>query len=231
MGPGATAGLYGPPGCAQPPSGAGGRDDEARRRIEVAGLVALGVVLPARDERVELDSRRVKRRQLARGRDEHACPPCLPDGRGVTGGEVDAVDVVELLPRQRAVVPGRTRLVADTVIVRSPDLVDVTETAPLGLFDGRRVDADTGALQPHAALRAEVVAAEPAEERGAARKPRQLDRCNPTAAGRLGPGLGRARRSRPASGRPRRGGTRSTPHARRQRTFTGALSQMRPPPR
>ena len=94
---------------------AGGRDDEARRRIEVAGLVALGVVLAARDERVELDSRGVQRRQLARGRDEHARPPRLPDGRGVTGGEVDAVDLVELLPRQRAVARR-----ADAACRRSP---------------------------------------------------------------------------------------------------------------
>ena len=56
-----------------------GRDDEARRRIEVAGLVALGVVLPARDERVELDSR-PRAASAARGRSRRALAPAVPGG-------------------------------------------------------------------------------------------------------------------------------------------------------
>ena len=191
-GPGRDGRLVGPARLGPAPERTGGGDDEARRRIEVAGLVALGVVLAARDERVELDPGRVQRRQLPGGRDEHARTPRLAHRLGVAGGEVDAVDAVELLPRQRALAARRARLVPDHRDRPLPHVVHVTEAAPLRLVAAGRVDADAGRLQPDPALRAEVVAAQQAVERGAAGEPRQLHRRDAAAAGGLRPDLGRA---------------------------------------
>ena len=183
------AALYGPPGWAQPPSEPAVETTSLRRRLEVAGLVALGLVLAARDERVELDARRVQRRQLARGGDEHAGSACLTHRFGVAGREVDAVRLVELLPRQRPSPPLRPRLLADDGDRPLADLVHIDEPAPLRLVRRRRVHADAGSLEPDPSVRAALVAAEKAVERRLAGEPRQLDRCDATAAGRFLPRL------------------------------------------
>ena len=119
--PGRSGGLVGAAGLGPAPERAGGRDDELRRRLEIAGLIALGLVLSARDERVELDARRVQRRQLSGGRDEHARPARLAHRLGVAGREVDAVGRRRAPPtaasRRRPCGRGLSPI---TVIVRSP---------------------------------------------------------------------------------------------------------------
>src|SRR5215470_12923771 len=48
------------------------RDDDAWLRVELPRVVELGLVLPARDERVELDGALSQRREFACGRHEDA---------------------------------------------------------------------------------------------------------------------------------------------------------------
>ena len=113
--------LVGAAGLGPAAERAGGGDDELRGRVEIARLVALGLVLPARDEGVELDAGRPQRRQLTRGRDEHAGPAGLARRFGVPGREVDAVGTGEVLPRKAPSPPRGRALSPITVIVRSPD--------------------------------------------------------------------------------------------------------------
>ena len=49
------AAVYGPPGCIQPPSAPEVVTTRSRLRIEIARVVALGLVLAAADQRVERD--------------------------------------------------------------------------------------------------------------------------------------------------------------------------------
>src|SRR5688500_4973839 len=193
VGSGRSGGLVRPAGLRPAAERAGGGDDELRRRIEVAGLVALGVVLPARDERVELDARGVQRRRLACGRDEEARAARLADRLGVACGEVDAVRVVELLPGQRALAALGARLLSDHGDRPLADLVHVAEAAPLEAVRVRRVDPDAGGLEADPRLSAEIVTAEEAVEHRLPREPRQLDRRDAPTAGRFLPGLERGR--------------------------------------
>ena len=93
--------------------GARGRHDEPRLRIEVAGSVALRLVLPAAHERVELDRTLPKRRELARGRDEDARATGEQQRVGVARAEVDGVASRELVPRERVVVAAWMELPPD----------------------------------------------------------------------------------------------------------------------
>src|SRR3954447_2263088 len=100
-------------GLGPPAEGAGRRDDDLRRRVEVAGAVALALVLPASDEHVDLDSRARQRRELARRRDQGAGAPRVTQRLDVAADEVGRVRARQLVPRQRAVAAGRERLVAE----------------------------------------------------------------------------------------------------------------------
>ena len=113
--------LSGPPGCAQPPSAPDVVTTSRGCRIDLARVVPLGLVLPARDERVELYGGLHQRRKLACRRDEHTCPAREQQRICVSCTEVDAVSAFsELVPGERLVVTTRVLLRPIVVIVRSP---------------------------------------------------------------------------------------------------------------
>src|SRR5262249_30485102 len=74
------------------------RHDQTRLGLELPGLVPLGLVLPARDERIELDRRLAQGRELAGGRDQYAAPAREEQRVGVARAEVHGVTAGELVP-------------------------------------------------------------------------------------------------------------------------------------
>src|SRR5918996_1652755 len=139
-------------------------DDEPRRRIEVARLVPLALVLAARHERVQLDARPLERRQLARGRHEHTTAAAQRPERGlVAAGEVDAVGAVELLPGQVVLDAGR-ELLADDGDRPLAERVDMDEGDPLRPVPPGGADGDAEPLELALRPAAEVVLAERREE-------------------------------------------------------------------
>src|ERR671910_105578 len=174
-GAGRHGGLVGPARLAPAAEGTGRGDDDPRGRIEIARLVTLSVVLAARNQRVELDTRRVQGRQLPRSGDGGARAARLPHRLGVARGEVDTVHAGQLLPRQCAVAALRPRLLADHRDRALARLVDVTEAPPLRLIARGRVDVNTCPLELLPAAGAELVSPEAAVERGRALEPGQLD--------------------------------------------------------
>ena len=76
-----------------------------RLRIEVSGVVALRLVLPAPDQRVELDGATAQDLDLARRRGEHARAARAAQRLDVTGDEEHRVHLLELVPRQAVVAP------------------------------------------------------------------------------------------------------------------------------
>ena len=133
-GPGSGAARNGPPGRTQPPSDARGRDDEPRRRVELAGVVALALVLAAADER-----RRARLRPAAGSRARApsrrarapAAPPRARPTSPLTKKTASRGRAPPTAARRRW--PRGTSFRPRTVIVRSPVAVDVGERAPLRL--------------------------------------------------------------------------------------------------
>src|SRR5207244_1898587 len=78
-------------------------DHERRRRLDVPRRVPLALVDGRSDECIERHPRKPERRQLARGRDEHAPAARVTEGRRVAADEEHAVTAAELLPGQRSV--------------------------------------------------------------------------------------------------------------------------------
>ena len=115
------------------------RDDDARRRLEPAGLEALRRVLAAADEHVDLLGGALQRRELARGRDEHGRTPRAPKRGDVAADEVDGVAARELLPRQRRILARRDAASPEHGDRALAVLVDVRVRAPLRLARGRGV--------------------------------------------------------------------------------------------
>ena len=144
---GSGAAVYGPPGCAQPPSAPEVVTTRRGAGSSLPGLVPLRLVLPARDERVELDRRLPQRRELARGRDEDARAPREQQRVGVAGAEVDGVAARELVPRERVVVAARMELPADRRDRPLAGVVDEREAAALRRVDRRRVHGDPARLE------------------------------------------------------------------------------------
>src|SRR5207244_9613127 len=85
--------------------GADRADDEARRRLDVAGPVDLAGIAAAADQRVELDAGLRENRKRARRRRQHARSARMPKRAGVACREIDAVEAGELAPGQRILAP------------------------------------------------------------------------------------------------------------------------------
>jgi hypothetical protein len=79
--------------------GAGGRDDESRRRIEISGLVPLRVVLPASDQHIELHRAPLQDAELPSSSDEHPRTPRGAERIDVSGAEVRGIATRKLVPR------------------------------------------------------------------------------------------------------------------------------------
>ena len=142
----------------------GGRHDESRIGIELSGLVALGLVLPARDQRVELHRPLLEGRELPRRRDEDARASGHQQCVGISRAEVDGVAARELVPRQRVVVAPRMELAADRRDRPLAGVVDEREAAALGSVDRGRVHGDPAGLELLAGALGVLVVAERGEE-------------------------------------------------------------------
>jgi RNA polymerase sigma factor (sigma-70 family) len=167
-----------------------GRGDEPRGRVELADPISLAVVAAAVDEGVELDARIDERGQHAGGGNDRARPPCLAERRRVSGSEVDRVDLVQLLPRERV---GRMRIEpwADRRDRPLAAVVEVREAAPLRLVPEDRLDAHSELLELVRRSVAEVVVPERREEDDVAGQPEELTRCDGAPSGGLDPRLAR----------------------------------------
>ena len=193
------------------------RHDEPGLGIELPGLVPLGLVLPARHERVELHRPLPERRELARGGDEHTSASRQEECVGVSRAEVDGVAARELVPRKRLVVAARMELAADRDDRPLATVVDEDEAAPLRCIDGARVNGDAAGLELLARDPPVSVVAEHGEEVDGVGKLRRAGRRRPTLRPRPAPTTPRRGRSRPRAERPRPGRTPATRCGRRQR--------------
>ena len=200
--------------------GTGGARDEAGRRLDVTGRVALPLVLCARHQHVDLDPRLRQRIDRAHGRDELTRSPRRPHRRGIAGGEVDGIGVLELGPGKR-VIPVRPGALADHRDRALALGVEVDKRPPLRLGAPRRLDPNPESLQLSLRAVAEVVVAKRGEEEALAGQARELHRGDGSAACRLLPVLERPERSRRVPGRSRPARTRPIPRARRQRLASG----------
>src|SRR5579862_5056275 len=169
---------------------AGGRDDKARRRIELDRVRPLARVLSAPDERVELLAGAMERLELARGRDEDLRPARRVHGGDVAAGEVDRVAAGELLPGKGSVVTRRSQLRAEHGDRPLAIRVDVGERTALWPPRVHRMHGHTELGQPLLRAAAKLVVAERGEEVDGAVEIRELDGRDGAAAGGLLPDLG-----------------------------------------
>jgi RNA polymerase sigma factor (sigma-70 family) len=165
-----------------------GRGDEPRGRIELAEAIPLALVAAAVDESVELDSCGDERGQHAGGGNHGAGSPCLPERRRVTGREVDRVDIVQLLPRERV---GRMRIEPgpDGRDRPLPAVVEVREAAPLWGVAEDRLDAHSELSELALRPVPELVIPERREEDDVAGEPQELTRGDGAPSGGLDPRL------------------------------------------
>src|SRR5207244_549718 len=90
-----------------------GRDDDAGLRVEIPRAVELALVLPAADDRVELDAGRAERRQLPRCGNEDAAETGVVQGFRVAAREVAGVEPRELVPGQTTVAATGSQLLPE----------------------------------------------------------------------------------------------------------------------
>ena len=131
-------------------------------------------VLPAPDERVELDPTATQDVELPRRRGQHARPPCLRERVDVAGDEVDRVHRSELVPREPVVVTARRELRPDRRDRPLACVVDVGERPPLRPLVEGGVHDDTAALELRTRAPPERVVAQHREEPGLVRQKREL---------------------------------------------------------
>jgi RNA polymerase sigma factor (sigma-70 family) len=167
-----------------------GRGNEPRRGVELADAIPLVLVAAAVDEGVELDAAGDERRQHAGGGNERTCTASLSERSRIAGGEVDGVDLVQLVPRERVVRMGIESR-ADRRDRPLSTVVDVREAAPLRLVTEDRLDAHS--QLPKLAIRPvpELVVPERREERDVAGEPQELTRRDGAASRGLDPGFAR----------------------------------------
>jgi RNA polymerase sigma factor (sigma-70 family) len=163
-----------------------GRSDETRGRIELADAIPLALVAAAVDESVELDARVDERGQHAGGGNESAGSPRFPECRRVAGREVDRVDLIQVLPRERV---GRMRIEPgpDRRDRPLPAVVEVREAAPLRLVAEGRLDAHSELPELALGPVPELVIPERREEDDVAGEPQELARGDGAPSGGLDP--------------------------------------------
>ena len=164
-------------------------------------MVELGLVLPAPDQRIELDACLLERRELPGGSDEHPGRAALVQGLGVAADEEDGVHPRELAPGQPAVARrvGRSFSLR-TVIVRSPVSSTYVKARRVGSVSGIALTSTPRLAQLRAGTAPELVGPERREERAGAGEPRQLHGRDGARLPRAPPRSRARGRSRPDSG-------------------------------
>ncbi len=110
-------------------------------------MIALRLILPATDQRVELDGPAPEVLDLPRRRREHGCPPRGDQRIDVTGDEENRVHLGKGVPGHALVVAARSKLRPDGRDRALSHLVDVRECPPLRPGIDAGVDVDTAFLE------------------------------------------------------------------------------------